>query len=145
MGLIFLWAFFDKLFGLRFATSPDKSWLAGGSPTYGFLTMAAKGPLSPISNAIAGNLFVDWLFMMGLFLIGVALVFGVMVNVASYSGALLMFLMWSAVLPPENNPVLDDHIIYALVLILFSKLGAGDYLGFGRKWNKFIGKNKWLK
>ena len=29
IGLIFLWAFFDKLFGLGFATSFDKSWLAG--------------------------------------------------------------------------------------------------------------------
>jgi len=27
-GLIFLWAFFDKLFGLGFATASDKSWIA---------------------------------------------------------------------------------------------------------------------
>ena len=35
MGLILLWAFFDKLFGFRFATLPNKSWLAGSSPKIG--------------------------------------------------------------------------------------------------------------
>ena len=28
MGFIFLWAFLDKVFGLGFATTSDKSWLA---------------------------------------------------------------------------------------------------------------------
>ena len=39
LGLIFLWVFFDKLFGLGFATLPDKSWLLGNSHTFGFLKM----------------------------------------------------------------------------------------------------------
>jgi hypothetical protein len=36
--------------------------------------------------------------------IGVALVLGVFVNLAAAAGALLLVLMWTAVLPPENNP-----------------------------------------
>ncbi len=31
-----------------------------------------------------------------------------------------MMLMWLAVLPPENNPVVDEHIVYALVLVLLA-------------------------
>ena len=29
-------------------------------------------------------------------------------------------MMWSVVLPPANNPFMDDHIVYALVLILLA-------------------------
>jgi thiosulfate dehydrogenase [quinone] large subunit len=117
LGLIFLWAFFDKLFGLGFSTTPDKSWLAGVSPTSGFLSFAAKGPLAPVFNAMAGCIFVDWLFMLGLLLIGVSLVLGICRKISGYSGAVMMLLMWLAVLPPEHHPFLDEHIIYLLVLI----------------------------
>jgi thiosulfate dehydrogenase [quinone] large subunit len=44
--------------------------------------------------------------------------------------------MWTAVLPPENNPFMDDHIIYALVLVLLAALGAGHTLGLGDYWEK---------
>jgi hypothetical protein len=28
----------------------------------------------------------------------------------------LMLMMWAALIPLENNPIVDDHIIYALLL-----------------------------
>jgi len=62
-----LWAFFDKLFGLGFATESNKSWLLGISPTTGFLSNAPDGPLAPIFNSLSGNIMVDILFMGGLF------------------------------------------------------------------------------
>ena len=117
LGLILLWAFVDKLFGLGFATASDKSWLMGTSPTAGFLGFATKGPLAPLYHAMAGSLVVDWLFMLGLLLIGLSLVVGVGVRIAGYSGALLMFLMWTAVLPPEHHPFLDEHIVYGIILL----------------------------
>ena len=92
MGWIFLWAFVDKLLGLGFATAPEKSWLAGGSPTTGFLKFAAKGPFVEIFHAMAGNPIVDWLFMLGLLLIGLALLLGIGVRIAGYSGALYALL-----------------------------------------------------
>jgi thiosulfate dehydrogenase [quinone] large subunit len=33
------------------------------------------------------------------------------------AGAIMMILMWLAVLPPENNPIVDEHIVYALILV----------------------------
>ena len=51
--------------------------------------------------------------MLGLLGIGVALILGIGMRVAAVAGALLLVLMWTAVLPPENNPFMDDHLIYA--------------------------------
>ena len=48
LGWIFLWAFLDKVFGLGFATTPEKSWINGVSPTYGFLKFGTTGILSPL-------------------------------------------------------------------------------------------------
>ena len=121
LGFIFLWAFVDKLFGFGFATTPDKAWINGGSPTYGFLTFGTKGPLAELFQSIAGSPVVDWLFMMGLLGVGVALIINRFVVLGSIAGTLMVLLMYLAVLPPENNPLIDDHIIYALVFLF---LGA---------------------
>lgn len=148
MGFLMFWAFIDKLFGFGFATLPEKSWLAGNSPTAGFLGFAAKGPFKEIFNALAGNPIVDWLFMLGLLLIGLALLLGVGVRIAGYSGAILMLLMYLAgSIWPENNPFIDDHIIYALLFLLLAWLSSGKYLGFGNWWRnlKIVQTNKILE
>jgi thiosulfate dehydrogenase [quinone] large subunit len=144
LGWTFLWAFLDKLFGLGHETARADSWLNGGSPTEGFLAFAAKGPFQGLYNDIAGAAWADWLFMLGLAGIGIALMLGVFMNIASASGALLMVLMWTAVLPPENNLFMDDHLIYAGVLGLLALLHAGRYLGLGAMWERvpFVQRNK---
>ena len=136
MGWIFLWPFLDKTFGLGFSTAKESAWIAGGSPTLGFLSFGTTGPFAPVYQAIAGNIFVDWLFMIGLLLIGIALLFGIGINIAGYSGTLMLFLMWTATLLPEHNPFLDDHIIYGLVLIGLTFVRSRNCLGFGKWWSK---------
>ena len=74
--------------------------------------------------------------MAGLLAIGLALLLGVFMNLAAAAGALLLLLMWTAVLPPENDPFMDDHIIYALTLGLLASLGAGRWLGLGDRWER---------
>jgi len=37
-------------------------------------------------------------------------------------------------LPPENNPFIDDHIIYALVMGVLMLTNSGKYFGLGNKW-----------
>ena len=69
-GLIFLWAFLDKLFGLGYATPGAKAWIAGGSPTKGFLSSVDVGPFTTAFHAIAGTWWADWLFMLGLLGVG---------------------------------------------------------------------------
>lgn len=137
MGWTMFWAFIDKLFGLGFATTPEKSWLAGGSPTAGFLKMAVRGPFVDFFHSLSGIVAVDWLFMLGLGLIGLSLILGVGVKIAGYSGALMMIFMYMAIsIWPANNPFLDEHIIYAVVFIGLSLSNAGDFIGFGRWWGR---------
>lgn len=147
LGLTFLWPFFDKLFGLGFSTCRDtktnavdvlcsKAWLEGGSPTTGFLKSAAKGPFADFYHNLAGKGFIDWLFMAGLLLIGLALLVGVGVKIAAAAGSLLLFMMWTAALPPTNNPVLDDHIIYILALIGIALANSEQKWGLRSWWVK---------
>ena len=130
LGFLFLWAFLDKLFGLGFDTAQDKSWLLGNSPTFGFLKFGATGALGNYYQTLAGIALIDWLFMLGLLFIGASLIFGIFLKLASYTGALLMFLMYLVILPPEHNPIFDEHIIYALVLIGLTYVKSGHILGF---------------
>lgn len=145
LGLIFLWAFFDKLLGLGHDTCRDpktaevvtmcsKAWIKGGSPTYGYLKMAATGPFQGFYNGIANNQFAAFMFMAGLLLIGLALVLGIGMKLATLSGVALVLMMWSVVLPPANNPVLDDHIVYAFVLLALFFGNDNQRLGLGNWW-----------
>ena len=144
-GLTFLWAFFDKLLALGFHTGYDQAgtldrfgdaaWINGGSPTEGFLAFGADGPFQEFYNSIAGAAWADWLFMLGLLGIGLALTLGIGMRLAAISGALLYVLMWTVVLPPENNPVLDDHLLGAISLVALAALNAGHTWGLGRRWS----------
>lgn len=120
MGLIFLWAFVDKLFGLGFATVSERAWINGGSPTSGFLMNATRGPLAEFFKSLAGMPVVDWLFMLGLLGVGLTLLLNRMVVLGALAGSIMLFLMYIAVFPPENNPLIDDHVIYILVLALLA-------------------------
>lgn len=120
MGFIFLWAFLDKTFGLGYATVSDKAWINGGSPTYGFLSMAAKGPFASIFNNLAGLAVVDWLFMLGLLCAGLTLLLNKYVKIGAFVGIAMFLLMYLALLFPTNTPFIDDHIVYILVLLLIA-------------------------
>ena len=152
LGLIFLWAFVDKLFGLGFSTCRDKTthvvtyacekaWISGGSPTTGYLGNLA-GTFSSILKPLAGQGWVDVLFMIGLLGIGLALVLGVALHLAAWSGTVLMALMWLASLPIATNPLIDDHLIYAFVLWVLYLSAAGEHWGLA-KWGKQT--SPWLK
>jgi thiosulfate dehydrogenase [quinone] large subunit len=136
LGWIFLWAFLDKLFGLGYATPSARAWINGGSPTRGFLANSATGPFESFYKDIAGAAWADWLFMVGLAGIGTALILGIGMRVAAASGVILLLMMWSVVLPPSTNPFMDDHIVYALVLVLLAALNAGRSFGLGRWWER---------
>ncbi|MFD6563998.1 hypothetical protein [Micromonospora profundi] len=147
LGWIFLWAFIDKLFGLGFATETKNAWINGGSPTKGFLTFGVTGPFKDLYTGIAGAAWADWLFMIGLAGIGAALLLGIGMRIAAVAGGLLLVLMWTAVLPPENNPFMDDHLIYAAVLAVLALVNAGDTWGLGRFWAKLpiVRQLPWLR
>lgn len=124
MGFVFLWAFLDKTFGLGFATTADKAWVNGGSPTTGFLSFGVRGPLAEFFQSLAGLAVVDWLFMGALIFTGLTLICNRYLKWGVIVGSVLMFLMYLALLLPENNPIIDEHIVYILVLAL---IGTSRY------------------
>jgi len=157
LGFIFLWAFFDKLFGLGFATCRDavsntvemgcsQAWVQGGSPTEGFLSHATQGPFASWFQGLAGQGWVDWLFMLGLLGIGFTLFFGIMLRVGAIAGSVMLFLMWLSLLWPANNPFVDEHIVYIFVLLTIAAFARYQRLGFARWWQKcsVVRKAPWL-
>ena len=73
-----------------------------------------------------------------------------------FAGPLLLVMMWAATWPmaqftsagtptSSSNPFLDDHLIYALVIIVLALIGAGRVYGLGNRWAKVTGHNTWLR
>jgi thiosulfate dehydrogenase [quinone] large subunit len=145
LGFVFLWAFADKLLALGFATGRAENgtvdvlgadaWINGGSPTSGFLANATDGPLAGLFQDIAGVAVVDWLFMLGMLGVGVALMLGIAMRLAAVAGATQMLLIRVATVP-ENNPVIDQHVVYAIALFALAVAAAGDRWGLGRAWRR---------
>jgi thiosulfate dehydrogenase [quinone] large subunit len=146
-GFMFLWAFLDKTFGLGYSTASSHAWIHGGSPTKGFLGSVAVGPFQSAFHAWAGQAWADWLFMLGLLGIGLALILGVGVRIAAAAGILLVALMWFAVYPPAKytatgaasgsvNPFVDEHVMDAFALLAVAAFGTASRLGLGALWAK---------
>lgn len=157
-GLLFLWAFFDKAFGLGYATQSKNAWFSGGSPTKGFLSRVDVGPFQSTFHDIAGTWWADGLFMIGLLAIGVALVLGIGLWVSAIAGTLMMLLMWVAEWPlaqhnaageatMSTNPIIDYHVVYALVLVVLAATASGAVWGLGSRWAElpFVKANTWLR
>jgi thiosulfate dehydrogenase [quinone] large subunit len=146
-GFVFLWAFLDKLFGLGYSTASAKAWIHGGSPTKGFLGHVSAGPLQGLMHSMAGTWWADGLFMAGMLAVGVAAILGIALRPAAAAATIILALMWLAEFPPAMststgeptgsvNPIVDYHIIYALVLILSALTYAGHTWGLGRWWSR---------
>lgn len=158
MGLTFIWPFLDKTFGWGYATPSANAWVNGGSPTQGFLGNLDHGPFESMFHNWAGAAWADWLFMLGLAGIGLALLFGVGLRIAAGAGTLMLLMMWAAEWPlarftdagkptMSTNPIIDDHIVFALVLIVLAVFAAGNTWGLGRRWARigFVRDNHWLR
>ncbi len=155
-GFIFLWAFLDKTFGLHYATPTAGAWIRGGSPTRGFLGSVDVGPFQSLAHTIAGAWWADWLFMLGMLGIGVAVMAGIALRPAAVAGTIVLMMMWLADFPParltsagapsgSNNPLVDYHIIYALALIVVAVVATGRSWGLGGRWQSmpFVRDHRW--
>jgi thiosulfate dehydrogenase (quinone) large subunit len=157
IGFTFLWAFLDKLFGLGFATPSSRAWINGGTPAQGFIK-SIEGPFKDVFQIFA-NPVGDWLFMIGLLGIGVAMIAGAGLRIAAVAGTLLMLFMFMAEWPTatsvvdgkvvsgSTNPIVDSHWHEALLLIIAAVTLAGDTWGLGKWWGNlgFVKKHRWLR
>ena len=150
IGWVFLWAFLDKLLALGFASGRDAetgvvdrfgdaAWINGGSPTDGFLQFGlhTKAPFTDFYSSLAGSAIIEWIYMLSMAAIGIALILGVATRLAAGAGIVWMAMFYTAsAIWPENNLFMDDHIVYAIVLAGLAYVGAGRYLGLGRQWER---------
>lgn len=143
LGFVFVWAFLDKLFGWGHATTHAQAWVHGGSPTKGFL-MSAQGPFASFFHSMAGHAWADWLFMLGLAGIGVALILGILVRAATVAGSVLLALMWAASLPIAANPFVDEHLLYILLLWIICLGYPNQVWSFAAWWRDGFGRGRWL-
>jgi len=170
IGFVFFWAFIDKLLALGFHTGRDDetgavdyfgpaAWISGGHITEGYLKSAA-GEFGGEPAGVYGEMFkgwgdfaigafrpLDWLFMLGLAGVGIALMLGIGTKLGAWSGVGLLGLMYIAHFDNTNNPLIDEHIVYALAVvgIVFVELKY-QAIGLGKLWRKIplVQKNGWL-
>ncbi len=115
MGILFFWAGWVKIIDPQWSAA---GYIAGSELFIGFYNWFLQPEILPVINFLN-----EW----GLMFIGIALVFGVFVRLASVFGIILMSLYYIPGYPPENGLV-DVHIIYALVFLMFTAFGAGKIL-----------------
>lgn len=133
IGWLFLYSGFTKVM--------DPSWSAA-------VYLKDAQTLKPLFDFFASPENIGWVSSLnawGQLLIGLALVTGVGVKIAAASGMLLMVLYY---LPILNFPMVgkrsflvDDHVIFFLVLLLLKKFDAGSYWGLKDQAKKLLPKN----
>lgn len=106
----------------------DPTWTASG-----YLASAKTFPGFYSWLALPQNIgWIDFVNEWGLTLIGVSLILGLGARLSSLLGALLMLLYYFPVLEfPKvaHGFVVDEHVIYAAVLLFFAAVRAGRYYG----------------
>ena len=151
MGWVLLQGGLSKLITYLNA-DPSDNWTAAG-----FLQFAIPegNPLMGLWGSFAGSPLIDILVMWGLTLTGVGLMIGALVRFNAFWGAVMMLFFWLASLqgglfaglPLEHGWVVNDHIIYAILLFGLGAMGAGRILGVDAYIEKmeFVQNNSWLK
>lgn len=120
LGWLFFYAGVTKVLNPAWSA---KGYLMGAKSFPGFYAWLASDGVLPVTNFVN-----EW----GLTLLGVSLILGVFVRLSSLLGAALMLLYWLPVLDfprVEHGYLVDDHVIYALVLLHFAAVKAGRAFG----------------
>lgn len=120
LGWLFLYSGITKVLNPEWTA---QGFLEGAKTFSGFYDWFAQG-----GNLDLVNLLNSW----GQLLIGAGLLFGAFTRLAGFAGALLMILYYFPTLefPAVSHGFLvDEHVIYAFVLLLLATVRAGQYFG----------------
>ncbi len=99
-----------------------------------FYHWLASPALLPLTNFVN-----EW----GLTLLGISLILGVFVRVSAILGAVLMLFYYLPLgfpKPDTTSYIVDEHIIYGLVLLFLASINAGKFWGLDNKL-KFLKRN----
>lgn len=90
----------------------------------------ATGPLAEFFQSLAGSPVVDSLNAWGLTLVGACLILGIFVRPASFFGISIMILYYLSDFTGNTaHGLIDQHIIYSVILLLFLAGGVGHIFG----------------
>lgn len=120
MGWLMFWAGITKVLNPAWSA---EGYLRSAKTFAGFYQWLASPGILPVINFIN-----EW----GLTLLGISLILGIFVRFSSILGAILMLLYYFPVLEfpyVERGFLVDDHIIYALVLLYLAAFRAGRVWG----------------
>ncbi len=115
--------------------------LTQGFSANGYL-LNLNGPFAQFFQSLAGNPLVDNLVIFGEILIGICLLLGLLVRFASFWGVVMMGLFYLTVYPPEHALIVDEHIIYILILVFFMVSNSGHFYGVDKALEKKLPKYK---
>ncbi|WP_424008351.1 DoxX family protein [Haloferax denitrificans] len=132
-------------------SDPSNNWTAAG---YLANAIPEGNPLMGLWGSMAGSPLIDMLNMWGLTLAGLALILGAFVRFSAFWGAVMMLFYWAAALeggilaglPLAHGWVVDDHIVYAVLLFGLGAFGAGRILGVDAYLEnmEFVRRNRWM-
>src|SRR3989344_3215943 len=121
MGWLMFYAGITKILNPTWSAA---GYLKGAKTFTGFYQWLLSPDILPTINFVN-----EW----GLALLGVSLIFGVFVRLSSVLGAVLMLLYYFVILdfphPNAFSYIVDEHVIFTLVLLLFANLRAGRVWG----------------
>ena len=120
LGWLFLYAGLTKIINPSWTAS---SYLSAAKTFPEFYLWLTSDSILPIVNFIN-----EW----GLVLLGISLILGIGVRLSSVLGVILMILYYLPILEfPTigHGYIVDEHIVYALVLTFFAAVRAGRYWG----------------
>ena len=94
-------------------------------------------PFTGMWAILAGNPLIDTLNAWGALLIGISLIAGALVHWSAAWGIIMMLFYWASALhgglaqgfPNEFGWFLDQHMVYALILVTLMVTGAGRIWG----------------
>ncbi len=142
LGWLFFYAGITKILNPAWSAA---GYLKAAKTFTAFYAWLASPEILPYTNFMN-----KW----SLTLLGISLILGIGVRLSGRLGALLMILYYFPILDfPKvgvNAFLVDDHIIYALVLIYFASIRAGRIYGL-ENWcsnlpicSRFPGMRKWF-
>ena len=137
VGWIFLWPFFDKLFGLGFQTPAGGGWVDGFSPS-SYVMYVTNGIFSELYKTVAGNIVIDAIFMLALLSIGVTLMLGIASKLSTVGTIAFLITMYTLVVPPTDNPLIDYHLILCAGMLATYFLGGFEKLSLYSRWKEFF-------
>jgi thiosulfate dehydrogenase [quinone] large subunit len=121
LGALFLYAGITKLMDPNWSA---QSYLVSAKTFSGLFQWFVQPQILP---------FIDFINEWGLTLLGVSLILGIGVRLSSILGAMLMALYYFPILEfpmaGTHSYIVDDHVIYALILIYFASIRAGRVWG----------------